>query len=132
MHVESASATATADEACEQGPSWSRRAPDQIGGQGAWAATLGEFCCAVTSRRRAVPLTHDVAIAWVQLWKRHDVREIAVPHVDLALELSARCQVGCQDALVVAAAHLAGCEVVYSGDLNDGQKYDGVRVENPF
>ena len=27
MHVECASATATSDEACEQGPSWSRRSP---------------------------------------------------------------------------------------------------------
>ena len=37
---------------------------------------LGEFYRAVTSRRRAQPLTHDEAVAWVQLWKRHDVRPI--------------------------------------------------------
>jgi predicted nucleic acid-binding protein len=82
---------------------------------------LGEFYCAVTSRRRAVPLTHREAIAWVQVWKRHDVREITVPRVDLALELSTRYQVSYYDALVLAAAHLAGCEVVFSEDLNAGQ-----------
>lgn len=93
---------------------------------------LGEFYRAVTSRRRAVPLTHDEAVAWVQLWKRHDVRAITVPHVDLALELTGRYQVSYYDALVVAAAHLAGCAVVASEDLNDGQEYGEVRVENPF
>jgi len=93
---------------------------------------LGEFYRAVTSRRRAEPLNHDEAVAWVQLWKRHDVSAIAVPHVDLALELTGRYQVSYYDALVVAAAHLAGCAVVFSEDLNAGQEYGGVRVENPF
>ncbi len=35
---------------------------------------LGEFYRAVTSPRRAVPLSHEDAAAWMQLWKRHDVR----------------------------------------------------------
>lgn len=93
---------------------------------------LGEFYRAVTSRRRARPLAHDEAVAWVQLWKHHDVRPITVPHVDLALELAERYRVDYYDALVVAAAHLAGCAVVYSEDLNTGQEYAGVRVLNPF
>lgn len=93
---------------------------------------LGEFYRAVTSRRRAEPLTHDEAVAWVQFWKRHDVRPITVPHVDLALELSGRYHVAYYDALVLAAAHLAECAVVFSEDLNAGQAYGGVRVENPF
>src|SRR5512134_3054235 len=67
---------------------------------------LGEFYRAVTSRRRARPLTHDEAVAWVQLWKRHDVRPITVPHVDLALEIANRFQVGYFDALILAAARL--------------------------
>ncbi len=93
---------------------------------------LGEFYRAVTSLRREVPLTHDEALAWVQLWKRYDVRPLTVPHVDLALELALRYQIGYFDALIVAAARLADCEIIYSEDLNDGQDYGGVRVENPF
>jgi predicted nucleic acid-binding protein len=93
---------------------------------------LGEFYRAATSRRRARPLTHDEAVAWVQLWKRHDVRSITVPHVDLALELTGRHRLGFHDALILAAAHLADCAVVCSEDLNAGQDYGGVRVENPF
>lgn len=93
---------------------------------------LGEFYRAVTSRRRSVPLAHEEALAWVQFWKRHDVRAITVPHVDLALEIAARFQTGYFDALILAAARLAGCATVYSEDLAAGQDYDGVRVENPL
>ena len=50
---------------------------------------LGEFYRAVTSSRRAMPLKHKEAVAWVQFWKRHDVRPITVAHVDLALEIAA-------------------------------------------
>jgi predicted nucleic acid-binding protein len=46
---------------------------------------LGEFYRAVTSARRASPLGHDEAVAWVQLWKRHEIRPVTVATVDLAL-----------------------------------------------
>ena len=93
---------------------------------------LGEFFRSVTSPRRAVPLTRDEAVAWVQLWKRHDVRSVTVPHVDLALEIAHRFAMGYYDSLILAAARLAGCEIVYSEDLGDGQDYGGVRIRNPF
>jgi predicted nucleic acid-binding protein len=36
------------------------------------------------------------------------------------------------DGMIVAAAERAGCARIWSEDLNDGQKYFGVAVENPF
>ena len=36
------------------------------------------------------------------------------------------------DCLIVAAAERAGCERIWSEDFNDGQKYFGVTVANPF
>ena len=87
---------------------------------------------AVTSSRRARPLGHKEAVAWIQLWERHDVRPITAAHVDLALGLCGRFRVGYYDALILAAARLAGCSVVCSEDLSSGQDYAGVRVENPF
>ena len=93
---------------------------------------LGEFYRAVTSARRASPLPHNLAVAWVQMWKRHRILAITAAHVDLALGLSARFQIGYYDALILSAARLAECRVVYSEDLNSGQDYDGVNVQNPF
>jgi predicted nucleic acid-binding protein len=36
------------------------------------------------------------------------------------------------DGMIVAAAERGGCERIWSEDLNAGQKYYGVAVENPF
>ena len=41
-------------------------------------------------------------------------------------------QVGFYDALIIAAANKTGCSVIITEDLNDGQKYGNVVVENPF
>jgi predicted nucleic acid-binding protein len=36
------------------------------------------------------------------------------------------------DGLIVAAAERGSCQRIWSEDLNDGQKYFGIAVENPF
>jgi len=36
------------------------------------------------------------------------------------------------DGMIVAAAEKAGCERIWSEDLNAGQEYFGVKVANPF
>jgi len=51
---------------------------------------------------------------------------------EAALQLCDRYQIGYYDAAILAAAKQLGCTKVHSEDLNDGQDYDGVRVENPF
>jgi predicted nucleic acid-binding protein len=93
---------------------------------------LGEFYCATTSRRRASPLAHTEATAWVQLWKRFEVKELTSDHVDLALEIIEMHKIKYYDALILAAARLANCETVFSEDLNSDQDYGGVVVRNPF
>jgi len=37
-----------------------------------------------------------------------------------------------RDALIVAAAQEAGCDVLYSEDLQHGRVFGALRVENPF
>jgi predicted nucleic acid-binding protein len=34
--------------------------------------------------------------------------------------------------LILAAAEAGGAEVLYTEDLNDGQRYGGVQARNPF
>lgn len=93
---------------------------------------LGEFYSAVTSARRSDPMTHAEAVAWVQMWKRHDVRSVTTQHVDLAVELKERYPLGYYDALVLASARLAGCRVLFSEDMGHEQDYVGVKIVNPF
>ena len=41
-------------------------------------------------------------------------------------------RVGFYDALVIAAASMSGCRVLYSEDLQHGQIISGVKIQNPF
>jgi predicted nucleic acid-binding protein len=49
-----------------------------------------------------------------------------------AIGLHQRTGISFWDAMMVRSAVGSGCGVIYSEDLNDGQLYDGARVENPF
>ena len=49
-----------------------------------------------------------------------------------ALAIHQRYRLNWFDGLIVAAAVAAECDVLYSEDLQDGQKFGGLRVENPF
>lgn len=93
---------------------------------------LGEFYNVATGKRRKDPLNSEVASQWIAKWMQLKVESITPHHVSLALEICCRFQVSYYDALILAAARLAGCSVVYSEDLSDGQDYGGVTVINPF
>jgi predicted nucleic acid-binding protein len=49
-----------------------------------------------------------------------------------AVEASAAYGIHFYDGMIVATAEGAGCGRIWSEDLNPGQKYFGVPVENPF
>ncbi len=49
-----------------------------------------------------------------------------------ATALRERYRIDYWDAAILAAACAAGCDTVYTEDLNDGQDYGGVREVNPF
>jgi predicted nucleic acid-binding protein len=49
-----------------------------------------------------------------------------------ALDVQARYRYGFYDSLIVAAALDAGCDRLYSEDLQHGQRIEGLTIENPF
>jgi len=49
-----------------------------------------------------------------------------------ALDIQARYRYGFYDSLIIAAALDAGCSRLYSEDLHDGQRIEGLTIENPF
>jgi predicted nucleic acid-binding protein len=92
---------------------------------------LQEFYCASRSPRK-LALSHADAMLHCQQWRSFTVLEPTLKLFDDALRLCDRFQISYYDAAILAAAKQLGCAKVYSEDLNDGQDYDGVRVENPF
>lgn len=66
----------------------------------------------VRARCRVVPLsieTHEMGVALVE-----------------------RYNFSVYDAMIVAAARLAGCRTLYTEDLHNGQVLDGLRIVNPY
>ena len=49
-----------------------------------------------------------------------------------AVALKERYDVGFYDSLMLSAANKAKCDVIYTEDLNSGQKYGAVTAVNPF
>jgi predicted nucleic acid-binding protein len=52
---------------------------------------------------------------------------------DAAVALASQHLLSIYDAMIVAAAQSAKCEVVYTEDLQDGRRFGpNLRIENPF
>lgn len=95
------------------------------------AQVLGEFY--VTVRRKLAETLPELdAVALVDRMRQLPVVPVDGNLVGAAIANAHEWQVSYWDALILTAAEASGCEVVLSEDLNDGQSYGSVRVENPF
>jgi predicted nucleic acid-binding protein len=86
----------------------------------------------VTTRKIAAPLTHDEASAIIDELFALEVVEERLPLLRKALELCGRAQLSLWDATILAAAAWAGCDRLFTEDLQAGQVIDGVKIVNPF
>lgn len=93
---------------------------------------LQEFYVQATRASRDDRLTHDQATRLVESFLRFRVQALTVGLVRATLAARERHRLSYWDAAILEAARLAGCTVVLSEDLADGEDYGGVRVENPF
>lgn len=57
---------------------------------------------------------------------------ISPSHIKAAIQNEERYRISFWDALILSAAESAGAEVLYTEDLNDGQRYGTVVAQNPF
>jgi len=60
------------------------------------------------------------------------VEPVTVETHTRGLDVGERCGLSLYDSMIVAAALLAGCDTLYSEDLQDGQRIDGLLIRNPF
>jgi predicted nucleic acid-binding protein len=90
---------------------------------------LQEYFVTVT---RKLKVDARVARRKVELLAEFDVAAPDVADVLAAIDLHRLHGFSFWDALVVRAAGQAGCRILLSEDLQEGQEIDGVRVVNPF
>ena len=90
-------------------------------------------CLNTALRKAEIPLSTDEM--------RHYLENVLAPLFRVpasialynrALDVQARYRYGFYDSLIVAAALDAGCTRLYSEDLQDGQRIEGLAIENPF
>ena len=93
---------------------------------------LQEFYTQATRDSRQNRLTHDQATGIVQTLQLFPTQDTTVALVLAAMETKQRFGISYWDAAIIEAARRLDCPVVLSEDLNDGQDYAGVTVENPF
>lgn len=83
-------------------------------------------------RKGSVPLTADEAKEWVFRLSKKAFQPVDFAVIRNGIEHARRYQMSYWDGAIIAAAERLGARVVYSEDLNHGQTYGSVRVENPF
>lgn len=93
---------------------------------------LQEFYYQATGARRLWSMSHEDAERYVRSLERFRVQPVTLQVLHGAMALRERYRINYWDAAILAAARIAGCDTVYSEDLNAGQDYGGVRVVNPF
>jgi predicted nucleic acid-binding protein len=106
--------------------------------QGLWESGAGclstqvlqEFYVNVT--RKVATLSPEVAaqrISDVSAWRIH---QPGVNDILDAIALHAEERISFWDAMILTSARSLGCAVLWTEDLNDGQRYGPVLVRNPF
>jgi len=95
------------------------------------AQVLGEFFVVVT-RRIQMPLSVEQAEQVIDLLSILPAVEVDLKLVRRAISIHKESQISYWDSLIVSAAERAGCTKILSENLNAGQAYHDVRVENPF
>ncbi|MGH9417915.1 MAG: PIN domain-containing protein [Terriglobales bacterium] len=96
------------------------------------AQVVREFCNVVLRTARGGPRPADLDF---YLDATFAPLLAATPSMKLfhsGLWLQQRYRLGWYDALIVAGAQQARCTILYSEDLQHGQQFDAVRVEDPF
>jgi predicted nucleic acid-binding protein len=92
---------------------------------------LQEFFVTATGRLTE-KLSHAEAARRVAQYSEWHVHEPGKRDLLAAIDLRRELRVSFWDAMIVQSARSLGCEVLWTEDLNDGQRYAGVLVRNPF
>jgi predicted nucleic acid-binding protein len=109
----------------------SLRANELIAGGGVVSVqVLNEFLDVARRKLKLDPIS--AATFLNQLVNDLEIVDLTRPIQDRAVEIMLTTNTGIYDANIVAAAELAGCDVLYTEDLNDGQRIGRVTIRNPF
>jgi predicted nucleic acid-binding protein len=83
-------------------------------------------------KKAAKPLSLAKIDQWIDKLSEFDVEPVGMEVIRSAILYSRRFKISYWDAAIVAAADRLGAPILYTEDLNHGQKYGTVTAINPF
>ncbi len=92
---------------------------------------IGELWVTVTQKING-PLDYDTARREIELFSLMHLENLTWPICSNALVIQKRCTLSYWDALIVSAAHSAGCTTINTEDLQHGQRLLDIEIVNPF
>ena len=90
---------------------------------------LQEYACTAIQKLKQL---NEVVLRQIRLLESMCVVQPDAQLVIRAVEIQCRSQISFWDASIVAAAEKAACRMILSEDLNAGQYYAGIPVQNPL
>jgi predicted nucleic acid-binding protein len=90
---------------------------------------LQEYCN-VAIKKLHLPVPH--VRSQLDMYEQFDVVQVTPSIIRAGLDLHQTRSVSFFDALVLASAHAAGCNVIWTEDMNAGEVVNGVCITNPF
>lgn len=98
---------------------------------------LGVISSQVLQEYSSVALTklkqeHALVLRQLVLLEAFDIVLMKPALIRRAIEIRSSYSISFWDSCIISAAEVAGCDSIYSEDLNAGQYYSGIKVNNPF
>ena len=99
-------------------------------GTGVLSTQVLQEYCNVAIKKLKLPAGH--IRAQLDLYEQFEVVQVTPAMIRAGLDLHQTRSVAFYDALIIACAQIAGCNELFSEDLNTGEVMTGVRIVNPF
>lgn len=98
--------------------------------QGVLSTQVLQEYCNVALKKLKLPAAH--VREQLDLFEQFEVVQVTPAIIHAGLDLHQTRSVSFFDAIVLASAHAAGCNVLLSEDMNAGEVIAGVKIVNPF
>lgn len=74
----------------------------------------------------------DIALVVDEISENNNIIQVKLPTIKKAVFLADRYQLQWFDSVIIASALEANCDVLYSEDLQNGFRIEGLKIINPF
>lgn len=99
-------------------------------GAGVLSTQVLQEYCNIALKKLKLPASE--VRAQLDFFEQFEIVQVTPAIIRSALDLQQTRSIAFYDAVVLASAHVAGCSVIWTEDLNAGEVVNGVRIANPF